>query len=71
MHGMTVNFILFCTSYYQQLPSCGIEGKDGNMYVPLHVGVFFPLLLILKVAFACIDGMYCNFILQVFSSVFT
>ena len=41
------------------------------MYVPLHVGVFFPLLFFLKVAFACIDGMYCNFILQLFSSVFS
>ena len=37
------------------------------MYVPLQVGVFFLLLFFLKVAFACIDGMCSNFILQVFS----
>ena len=46
------------------------QGKDGNMYVPLQVGVFFLPLFFSKVAFACIDGMCCNFILQVFSSVF-
>ena len=38
------------------------------MYVPLQVGVFFLLLFFLKVAFACIDGMCCNFILQIFLS---
>ena len=37
------------------------------MYVLLQVGVFFLLLFFLKVAFACIDGMCSNFILQVFS----
>ena len=37
------------------------------MYVPLQDGVFFLLLFFLKVAFACIDGMCSNFILQVFS----
>ena len=47
------------------------QGKDGNMYVPLQVGVFFLLLFFLKVAsFACIDGMCSNFILQVFSFFF-
>ena len=40
------------------------------MYVPLQVGVFFLLLFFLKVAFACIDGMCSNFILQVFSFFF-
>ena len=40
------------------------------MYVPLHVGVFFLLVFFLKVAFACIDGMCSNFILQVFSFCF-
>ena len=38
------------------------------MYVPLQVGVFFLLLFFLKVAFACIDGMCSNFILQIFLS---
>ena len=66
---MTVNFLIFCTSYLQQLSICGREGKEGNMYVPLHVGVFF-LLLFLKVAFACFNGMCSNFILQVFSFFF-
>ena len=37
------------------------------MYVPLQVGFFFLLLFFLKIAFACIDGMCSNFILQVFS----
>ena len=47
------------------------QGKDGNMYVPLQVGVFFLLLFFLKVAsFACIDGMCSNFILQVFFFLF-
>ena len=50
MYGMTVNFIFFCTSSQQQLSSCGREGKEGNMYVPLQVGVFFLLLFFLKVA---------------------
>ena len=36
------------------------------MYVPLQVGIFFLLLFFLKIAFACIDGMCSNFILQVF-----
>ena len=40
------------------------------MYVPLQVGVFFLLLFFLKVAFACIDGMCSNFILQIFISFF-
>ena len=71
MRGMTVNVLIFCASYWQQLPSCGREGKEGNMYVPLQVGVFFLLLFFLKVAsFACIDGMCSNFILQVFFFLF-
>ena len=36
------------------------------MYVRLQVAVFFPLLFFLKVAFAYIDGMCSNFILQLF-----
>ena len=40
------------------------------MYVRLHVGVFFLLLFFLKVAFACINGMCSNFILQVCSFFF-
>ena len=40
------------------------------MNVPLQVGVFFLLLFFLTVAFACIDGMCSNFILQVFFFLF-
>ena len=40
------------------------------MYAPLHVGVFFLMVFFLKVAFACIDGMCSNFILQAFSFCF-
>ena len=40
------------------------------MYVPLQVGVFFPLLFFLKVAFPCFDAMCYNFILLVFSFCF-
>ena len=70
MYNMTMNFLIFCTSYQQQLSSCGREGKEGNMYVPLQVGVFFLLLFFLKVVVACIDGMCSYFILQVFSFFF-
>ena len=68
MYDMTVNFLIFCTSYQKQLSSCGREGKEGNMYVPVHAGVFLLLLFFLKVAFACIYGMCSYFILQVFLS---
>ena len=40
------------------------------MYVPLQVGVFFPLPFFLKVAFTCFDAMCYNFILQVFPFCF-
>ena len=68
---MTVDVLNFLRKLLAATFKLQQRRKEGNMHVLLKVGVFFPLLFFLKVAFACFDGMCYNFILQVFFFLFS